>query len=227
MPYIYKITNDINNKLYIGKTTETIEERWRLHLSDSQKERCKDRILYRAMNKYGIEHFHIELIEKVDANILNEREIYWINYYDSFKNGYNATKGGDGTSYLDYNLIFKTWQTEHSIKKTAKIIGCHEDSVLKVLKMNNISSEEINEDRLNQIRKPILQLDKSTEKILNHFNSIAEALIFLNKPNGKHNIIRACQNKNHTAYGYKWRYENDMRVYSSLVKRSDSKSDRM
>ena len=52
------------------------------------------------MNKYGIEHFHIELIEETDNP--EEREIYWIEKLGSFKNGYNATLGGDGKKYLDY-----------------------------------------------------------------------------------------------------------------------------
>ena len=66
MAYIYKISNDINNKVYIGKTNQTIKERWHQHCSDS-----KDRVLYEkrplysAMNKYGIEHFKIEEIERL------------------------------------------------------------------------------------------------------------------------------------------------------------------
>ena len=55
------------------------------------------------MRKYGIEHFHISLIE--ETNNPNEREKYWIEQKRTFKNGYNATKGGDGTAYLDYDVL--------------------------------------------------------------------------------------------------------------------------
>ena len=55
--YIYKITNRLNQKAYIGKTIYTVEERWQEHIRDSKRDRCKDRPLYRAMNKYGIENF--------------------------------------------------------------------------------------------------------------------------------------------------------------------------
>jgi hypothetical protein len=55
------------------------------------------------MRKYGIEHFYIELIE--ETNNPEEREIYWIEYYKAYKNGYNATRGGDGKYLYDHNAI--------------------------------------------------------------------------------------------------------------------------
>ena len=105
MAYIYKITNDINNKVYIGKTEFSIEKRFREHCADAFKERNEKRPLYSAMKKYGIAHFHTELLEETDNP--EEREIYWIEQYQSFKSGYNATLGGDGKKYLDYDLIIK------------------------------------------------------------------------------------------------------------------------
>ena len=76
MGYIYKITNDINDKVYIGKTCLTIEERFKQHCSDSKKNRCEKRPLYAAMNKYGIEHFHVDLVGEYSDNDLEEYEIY-------------------------------------------------------------------------------------------------------------------------------------------------------
>lgn len=60
----------------------------------------KDRKLYRAFNRYGIQNFSIEQIEECDNSLLNEREVYWIKYYDSFNNGYNMTLGGDGRTLI-------------------------------------------------------------------------------------------------------------------------------
>lgn len=75
MPSIYKITNNINNKMYIEKTSNSIEKRFEEHIKDSKKERCEKRPLYDAMNKYGIEHFTIEEIEQVaNDEIACERE---------------------------------------------------------------------------------------------------------------------------------------------------------
>lgn len=95
MGYIYKITNIINQKSYIGLTTRTVEERWQEHLRAMQNYKEK-RPLYSALYKYGISNFTVETIEEINNEQLEEREKYWIAYYDTYYNGYNATLGGDG-----------------------------------------------------------------------------------------------------------------------------------
>lgn len=87
--------------------------------------------MYKAINKYGIEHFHISLIEETKEP--EERERYWIEYYSSFKYGYNATIGGDGKKYLDYDLILKTYFKINNCNEVAKILNISSDSVRKVL----------------------------------------------------------------------------------------------
>ena len=66
MAYIYQITNDVNQKIYIGKTENSIEKRFKEHCWDASRERNEKRPLYNAMRKYGVEHFHIELIEETN-----------------------------------------------------------------------------------------------------------------------------------------------------------------
>ena len=113
------------------------------HYKDSKKIKNQERLLYKAINQYGIENFSIEQIEECPSSKSNEREKFWIEYYDSFKNGYNATLGGDGSANLDYDLIYNIYQQKKSLTETAKIIGCCEDSVRLVLKKNNISQKNI------------------------------------------------------------------------------------
>ena len=202
MSYIYKITNNINGKVYIGKTNKTIMKKFKKHCEDSLK--YKERPLYRAFNKYGIKSFSVNEIEECNPNIVNEREKYWIEYYNSFKNGYNATLGGDGKSYLDYDLIYKTYKEIKSITETAKIIGCSKDSVKIVLENYHVSQKEI----LNNVKiksgKAVAMIDKVTGKILKTFINTHEAGRYLGKTH--QHIQEVCQGKRKSAYGYFWKY---------------------
>ena len=103
--FIYKISNSINDKVYIGKTLSSIEKRFQEHKKDSSRDTGNIRPLYRAMNKYGYDCFFVELVEEVPIEHLSEREQFWIEYYNSYHNGYNATLGGDGKQLYDYNAI--------------------------------------------------------------------------------------------------------------------------
>lgn len=58
------------------------------------------------MNKYGISNFTFEIIEECDKQSLNEREIYWIEYYDSFHNGYNMTIGGTACNGTNDKIVY-------------------------------------------------------------------------------------------------------------------------
>lgn len=62
--YIYKIVNDVNDKVYIGQTRRTIEERWNCHIYDARN-RNDNMIIHKSMNKYGIDNFHPIIIEKI------------------------------------------------------------------------------------------------------------------------------------------------------------------
>lgn len=97
--FIYKITNKINNKVYIGLTTNTIKERWKQHVYTSK---ISSRNLYIAMREFGIENFYIEQIDKADnLEMLGKLEISYIKKYDSRNptKGYNMTFGGETASY--------------------------------------------------------------------------------------------------------------------------------
>ena len=94
---IYKVTNKIDNKAYIGQTIRPLNIRIERHLKDAKY--GSKLIFHKALKKYGIEKFHIEILEEnISQNKLNERERFWIKKYNTyFKNGYgyNMTEGGD------------------------------------------------------------------------------------------------------------------------------------
>lgn len=92
---IYKYTNKINNKSYIGQTIQKLAKRHNRHLKDSEEDNL---YFHRALQKYGVDNFTLEILEdNIPLDILDEREKYWIKYYDTFylnDNGYNMTEGG-------------------------------------------------------------------------------------------------------------------------------------
>ena len=211
MAYIYKITNDINNKIYIGKTNFSIEKRWKEHLKTYKRENIEKRPLYNAMNKYGIEHFHIEQIEETDNP--EEREKYWIEYYGSFKKGYNATIGGDGKPYIDYDLVIATYKELKSIVDTAKKLNICEDSVKNILESKKekiYSSEEVIK---NKYGKPVNMFDLK-DNYIQTFPSLREAGQFLIDNNLsrcklstiKQHISEVCRGKRKTAAKFKWKF---------------------
>lgn len=100
MGFIYKIENSINDKIYIGLTKKKRPtDRFSQHRYQARHLKSTDKsLLHKAMAKYGVDNFSFSIIEEVDNNIMPQREQYWIEYYNSITpNGYNITKGGEGT----------------------------------------------------------------------------------------------------------------------------------
>lgn len=98
MTGIYKIENLINGKIYIGQAID-IEKRWEYHKTYLRHNKHCNKYLQRAWNKYEEENFKFEVIEECSEELLNEKEIYWIDYYNALynKSGYNLTVGGKST----------------------------------------------------------------------------------------------------------------------------------
>ena len=211
MAYIYQITNDINGKIYIGKTEFSIEKRFKEHCQDAFKDRNEKRPLYSAMRKYGIEHFHIELIEETDNP--EEREVFWIEQKRSFKNGYNATVGGDGKKYIDYDLVISSYKEIKSIADTAKALNISADSVSNILHQNNISIISSSEVNLNKYGK-ITNMYSLEGEFLKSFSSTNEAAQYMidnnltncKKTTIKQHITEVCTRRRNTAAKYKWKY---------------------
>ena len=219
MAYIYKIINNINQKIYIGKTSSTIEKRFKEHCNDSKKERCEKRPLYDAMNKYGIENFTVEKVEEVENDeIASEREIYWINKlrtYIGFNdcNGYNATLGGDSKRIYDYQTIAKKYLELKNQKETAKYFQCDVETVKKACQENNIeiiSSQQIAKDT----QKKCVKMYDLENNFIQEFETMKDAAIWVienklttsNKIDGVRSSIRkACNGQYKKAFNHIWK----------------------
>ena len=105
---IYLISNDINNKVYVGQTTQTLAKRFNGHCCYSKSDRSVNMYIKRAIHKYGRNHFKIELLEEVSLEELNNREKYWISFYDSYNSGYNLTLGGQDSNYFNLHRLEDT-----------------------------------------------------------------------------------------------------------------------
>lgn len=211
---IYKITNKINGKVYIGQSLD-IEYRWKRHLWASDN--CA---IHLAMRKYGNNNFSFEVLEECDKSILNEREQYWITYYNSIvPNGYNMTQGGSGSLrrkvqcfdeqgqfVKEYSSIIEAAQ-ENNINP-AKIVSCCRDSSRYFV--GNYQWKYSEDDRKitpkkKQTSHTIYQFDKNG-LLLNKYSSITEAARVNNCDKSK--ICACCNGRQKTAYGYQWSYKN-------------------
>lgn len=178
---IYKITNDINGKVYIGKTSLSIDKRFKQHVLDSNKNRCNKRPLYDAMNKYGVENFHIKVIEEnISDEDINDKEIYYIRKYNSYigfnnTNGYNATLGGDSRKYKNIDIEKISSDYAHGMNCTDIGKKYHVDSryIANLLRSNGVHV-------LNPVEfqsKSIYQIDKLTNLVISKYESATEAAI--------------------------------------------------
>ncbi len=190
---IYKATNCINKKLYIGKTVRELQVRTNRHFQDAFFT-DSNTFFHRAIRKYGRENFTWEIIDQAeDKEELNEKEKYWIQHYNSFikfenSNGYNMTIGGDGASgefHPFYNRqVPEDIRQKISVKLKGRYMG-----------------------KDNPMAKAIIQLSLEGEPIA-FYESMSTAERELGLEFMSH-IGDCCNNKLASAHGYIWMYENE------------------
>lgn len=138
---IYMYKNKLNNHCYIGQSINIQTRKWD-HQSDYKNEKsssynCQ---FYQALRKYGIENFEFFILEECLKEDLDKKEIFYINKFDSFKNGYNATLGGGN---LSVNL-----NNEEHIEKSKKIL----ENINKNQKNEKHPRAKLSNEEVRQIR---------------------------------------------------------------------------
>ena len=164
---IYKITNLINDKIYIGKSVN-IQKRWNQHKN------AKDSSpIHLAIQKYGINNFVIDVLEECSKDELDQKEKYWIQKYNSyFGDGYNATIGGDGSSHpvkLSHEELLKIIDLLQNSEETFAEIGEKFDVSSTTISNINTGKSRVLLDLIYPIRKNKFnkqEIDKDTLRIL-------------------------------------------------------------
>ena len=222
---IYKFENLINHKKYIGQSID-LETRYYKHKYHYEKKDLNKR-LYQAFWKYGWDNFSYEIIEYCSPEELDEKEIHYIQFYDSYNHGYNATKGGQGGAnhpskpVQQYDLQGNFIKEFPSAILAAKKTGISYNILVKCCqgkakhcglyqwkysndKSNTIQQLSNKEITLNE--RKILQYDLN-KNLLNVYESMDEA----SKKTGitKSTICSVCKGKKNTAGNFVWRYFDD------------------
>lgn len=152
--FIYKITNNVNGKIYIGQTIQTVKERFYQHCATKCSDSVLNMAIHRAIKKYGKSNFTIEVIEEVDKDSLNDREKFWIEYYNSYNNGYNSTRGGqDSSTYckeLDTESIIKEYNSGKSLRSIGNTFKVDKQTIKDLLIRNNITLRTTRSYKLSQ-----------------------------------------------------------------------------
>ncbi len=235
MHYIYKVTNKINGKIYIGQTNN-FEKRKREHLSDK---RTNHQAFKRALNKYGFNGFTWEIIDKCKTKEeINNKEKYYINYYNSkVPNGYNIANGGEGGSNWNLQPIVMLDLNGEYIKEYDYITQCENETGLnhstisacckgKHLRYKNyifMYKKDYEENGPKKYIKPGNTRKKKINKFdLNgnyicSYNSLTEASE--NNKLDRANISSCVTKKTKSCGGFIWTYENELKPSKRVVKR--------
>lgn len=139
MYYVYKITNSINNKVYVGRTIRSIEQRYKEHLQSL--ENGDTRHLYSAMRKYGVNNFKIELIEECSTlDEMIEKEAYYCELLEAYTKGYNMTTAGEinpmecKKAKASHRRKMQSEQVKSKISETMKLIRSTSTKTLLIRK---------------------------------------------------------------------------------------------
>lgn len=185
---IYKATCLVNNKIYIGKTEQDLKIRMSSHFSDAESFRL-DTHFARAIRKYGRDNFKFEEIDKATNSLeeLNEKERYWINYYDSANKGYNETDGGEGGNTYKYKTKEEMDIIKDKIRETK--IGSKNPHSVRIKAKNIETKEEI------------------------FFNTMIDCQKYFNEK-GHHFCSKRCRNITELMYKGKWMFAYENQEYN-------------
>lgn len=228
--YIYKIECLINGRVYIGQTknkTKRLQE----HKRTLEKNEHHSISLQRAWNKYGKKNFSFEIIEECDSSNVDERERYWIKFYNSNNPNYGFNMESGGNKHKSHNIISKLKLRNYALKvhrwqgKNNPNYGGHlwnDERREKYSKMNEEMWTEEMRKRQSKIMKQVYNLDNALDAVrvkvvkltlqgeyIDTYNSITEAAQSVGQENNTAHICDCCKGNRRSAYGFIWIYYDD------------------
>lgn len=178
---VYKVTNKLNGKIYIGQTSRSLNRRMAEHLANHRTS-----YFDRALRKYGINNFDIEVIYNAKTkHELDEKEQYFIKFFNSkIPNGYNMTDGGEGQIGIRrFGSTNSHWGKHHSEKAKEKM----REARKKYVKENHPMS------------KKVLNID--TNETFEYMELACEKYHL-----DKSTLSKVCKGKRKTCGGFRWKY---------------------
>lgn len=202
---IYKVTNRINGKVYIGQTVRNLQERMEEHA------RHTNTAFDKALRKYGLDAFDVEEIDSASTmDELNQKEMHWIKFYNSIvPNGYNMCEGGGNTRGFHHSEISKRKMSE---SKSISYLGeknpffgkTHSESSKQKMSvkrkgMAHMTPESVQKVRDSHYKVKVRNID--TGEVFDSAKAAAE------KYNLKDtHITRVCKGRRKKTGGFKWEY---------------------
>lgn len=228
--YIYCITNKVNGKKYVGQTKTDIPTRWRGHKSDVTNPKAQKFAIHLAMQKYGIDNFNIQQIEKLEnftpeelSSLLNDKEIFYIKSFQTLApNGYNLTEGGEpgnieSKKVCQYNT-FGSFINEYPSITEAALLSNGNPKAISACCMHHLKTSggfvwEYKGNKPRIIHNKKNSFYKVDQYLMNGtFIKTYENANIASKNTGIPvcQIRSVCNGENKTAHGYVWRKHKEV-----------------
>ena len=172
---IYLITNSVTNKVYVGQTVGVLKERFNQHMAKAMRTGGNNKF-HSSIRKHGKGNFKIELIEdNISSREIDEKEIAYIEQFDSVKNGYNTSRGGDRKSLtpLDQSKVIELYKAGSSSSEIGGLFNVSGTTIVRILHANNVPTRVDNNKRAEieeTFKGMYLNTEISTKEIADKFS---------------------------------------------------------
>lgn len=226
MGYIYIIKNSMNDKVYIGQTTRTINKRFEEHLNAAINAKTNNK-LYKAMKEIGLQNFYVEKLMECDEKDLNKFEQQFVAEFNSIHNGYNTVYPLTGLKVpvRDYeDKLVELFYRGYSLANIAVECNISQVHVSRIINEYGLKRENFISENIVQA-KALVMYDEQFNP-LKWFRTIREAYNWImdnyeyNKSTfGFYEYVKVAANNGNVAYGHRWQYYDDLE-YNGLLFRS-------